>query len=158
MVATDDNWNLTNEEFYQVLDTLGRMPKLLWEYLSRLPAPLADNELAELIHQGFIQKIHNLYRLTPLGNAALAQASVPGEQGLLSSGEIAYLQSLTFLPSPENLKLLKETALIENSGGQIVLTPRGLIAKAEISSSEKVSHRLLDSLDKIEGKRFENSG
>jgi len=131
------------------------MPKLLWEYLRTLPAPLADNELAKLARQGFIQKIRNVYHLTPTGNTALARTSVAGEQSLLSSGDIAYLQSLTFLPSLENLKILGDATLIANKEGQMVLTLRGLVAKSELSSGAKYSRRLQNSLDSSDEDGFE---
>ncbi len=144
---------LKKEEYIQVLDALKQMPELLWDYLKSMPEPLTEADLTRLAQKGLIRKIRNLYRLMPAGNTALARTRVSGEPTSLKPAEIAYLQSLTFLPSVEKIKYMEERGLITNEGGQFILTPRGIVAKAEISAGQNYirhSRELVDDLDEEE--------
>ncbi len=155
---SDPYRGLKKEEYIQVLDGLKQLPKLLWDYLKSMPEPLPEADLTRLAQQGFIRKIRNLYRLMPAGNTALARTSVSGEPSSLKANEIAFLQSLTFLPSVDKIKLLEDRGFIINEVGQFVLTPRGTVAKAEIFTGELYIHRSRDLLHNLDESESENEG
>jgi DNA-binding PadR family transcriptional regulator len=147
---SDPYRGLKKEKYIQALNLLRSLPKLLLDYLKSMPEPVSEAELTRLAQQGFIQKIRNLYRLTPSGNTALARTSVNGEKTSLNAMEIAYLQSLTFLPTGDKTRLLEQRDLIYNRGGQFVLTPLGIVAKSEVAASLDSSHRLQDILHNLD--------
>ncbi len=132
------------------------MPKLLWDYLKSMPEPLPEADLARLAQQGLLRKIRNLYRLMPAGNTALARTSVSGEPTSLKPTEIAFLQSLTFLPSVDKIKFMEDRGLITNQRGQFVLTPRGVVARAEISAGEHYVRRSRDLVRDLDEDGAEN--
>ncbi len=141
---------LKKEDYIQILDTINHLPKIVWDYLVSIPEPLTESDLAKLAQKRLIRKIHNLYCLMPLGNSALTRSSVNGEPTSLNPVEIAFLQSLFFLPPVDKIKCLEERNLITNQGGQFVLTPRGLAAKTEISAGADYVHRTLDPANKFD--------
>ncbi len=155
---SDPYRGLKKEEYIQVLDTLKQLSKSLWDYLKSMPEPLPEANLVRLAQQRLIRKIRNLYRLMPAGNTALARTSVSGEPTSLKPPEIAFLQSLTFLPSVDKIKFLEDRNLITNEGGQFVLTPRGVAARAELSAGEHYVHRSLDSLNDFDENESKNEG
>ncbi len=115
-----------------------------------MPEPISEAELTGLARKGYIQKIRNLYRLTPAGNTALARTSVSGEPTSLNAMEITYLQSLTFLPTGDKSRILEQKNLVLNQCGQFVLTPLGIVAKSEVAASVDSSHRLQNVLHDLD--------
>ncbi len=141
---SDPYRGLQKDDYIQVLDTLKELPELLWEYLKSIPDPLPEEDLARLAQHGFIRKIRNLYRLMPAGNTALVRTSVNSEPTALKPADIIFLQSLISLPTVDKIKVLEDREFIRNQGGQFVLTPRGVVAKTELATAEKYTHRLPD--------------
>ena len=135
----DPSKGIKKEDYIQLLNSLRTLPKVLWDFLRTLPEPLSKKELNRLTQKGLIQKIHNEFHLTPKGNFTLTRTNVGEDGGALKALEIAFLQSLTLLPSKDKLKLLEDHSLITNQGGQYILTPLGSIAKTEISAAQEYS-------------------